>query len=283
MLLKLFKYDFKASARFGVPILLAIAAMTVLGCINAAVTVGNAGTESTFDVVTNAPFGEMLIFFSMGGLLIISFALAAVAAVMAVLLLVQFYRSTVSDEAYLTFTLPVTPAQILWAKLLNTAVWSLFSGIALFLSAALILGTGVASAGIARDFVNTFGELFAFLHSTVGQLGLTLLLVCLLGAASFVASYLMMFMAITFGAVIVRKHKAAASVAMIFVINFVMSGITSVMQLILLGDFTIKSAMYDGLAALNIFLGSGTILYAALAVVYFLATRYMMERKLNLD
>ena len=283
MLLKLFKYDFKASARFGVPILLAIAAMTVLGCINAAVTVGNAGTESTFDVVTNAPFGEMLIFFSMGGLLIISFALAAVAAVMAVLLLVQFYRSTVSDEAYLTFTLPVTPAQILWAKLLNTAGWSLFSGIALFLSAALILGTGVASAGIARDFVNTFGELFAFLHSTVGQLGLTLLLVCLLGAASFVASYLMMFMAITFGAVIVRKHKAAASVAMIFVINFVMSGITSVMQLILLGDFTIKSAMYDGLAALNIFLGSGTILYAALAVVYFLATRYMMERKLNLD
>ena len=66
-------------------------------------------------------------------------------------------------------------------------------------------------------------------------------------------------------------------------IHFVMSGITAVMQVILLGDFTIKSLMYDGLIAVNMFLISCTILYAALAVVYFLVTKYMMERKLNLD
>ena len=80
MLLKLFKYDFKASARFGVPLLIAIAAMTILGCISTAVTVGNAGAES-FETATNAPFEEMLIFFGMGGLVLISFALAAAAAV----------------------------------------------------------------------------------------------------------------------------------------------------------------------------------------------------------
>ena len=282
MLLKLFKYDFKASARFGVPLLIAIAAMTVLGCISTAVTVGNAGAES-FETATNAPFEEMLIFFGMGGLVLISFALAAAAAVMAVMLLVQFYRSTVSDEAYLTFTLPVTPAQILWSKLLNTVVWSVFAGLALFLAGAAILGTGVTSAGVANDFVNTFGELFGFLHSTVGQSGLTILLVCILGAATFVSSYLMVFMAITFGSVIVRKHKALAAVAMIFVINFITSGITSVMQFVLLGDFTIKSVMYDGTFALNNFLISSIILYAATAVIYFLVTRYMMDKKLNLD
>lgn len=283
MLLKLFKYDFKASARFGVPILIAIAAAAVLGCINAAVTVGNAGTESTFSAVTNAPFDEMLIFFSMGGLLLISFALAGAAAVMSVLLLVQFYRNTVSDEAYLTFTLPVTPAQILWSKLLNTVVWSSFTGLALVIAAGAIVGTGVTMAGVAEDFVNTFAELFAFLDSMAGQSGLTVVLLCILGAASTVSSYLMLFMAITFGAIIVRKHKALAAVAMIFVINFIMSGITSVMQVILLGDFTIKSLMYDGLMAVNIFLISSTILYAALSVVYFLVTKYMMEKKLNLD
>ena len=282
MLLKLFKQDFRASARFGVPLLIAIAAMTVLGCISTAVTVGNAGAES-FETATNAPFEEMLIFFGMGGLVLISFALAGAAAVMAVLLVVRFYRSTVSDEAYLTFTLPVTPAQILWAKLFNTVVWSLFSGLALFLAGAAILGTGVTAAGVAEDFVNTFGELFAFLHSMVGQSGLTLFLCCLLGSAAFVSSYLMVFMAITFGSVIVRKHKALAAVGMIFVINFITSGITSVMQLVLLGDFTIKSVMYDGVFAINNFLISSTILYTATAVIYFLVTRYMMEKKLNLD
>lgn len=282
MLLKLFKYDFKASARFGVPLLIAIAAMTILGCISTAVTVGNAGAES-FETATNAPFEEMLIFFGMGGLVLISFALAGAAAVMSVLLVVQFYRSTVSDEAYLTFTLPVTPAQILWSKLLNTVVWSLFAGLALFLAGAAILGTGVTAAGVAKDFVNTFGELFAFLHSMVGQSGLTVFLCCILGAAAFVSSYLMVFMAITFGSVIVRKHKALAAVAMIFVINFITSGITSVMQFVLLGDFTIKSVMYDGMFALNNFLVSSIVLYAATAVIYFLVTRYMMEKKLNLD
>ena len=283
MFLKLFKYDFKASARFGVPILIAIAAAALLGAVNTGVTVSNVGKESTFEAVTNAPFGEMLIFFGMGGLLLVSLALGIAAAVMTVLLLVQFYRNTVSDEAYLTFTLPVTPAQILWSKLLNTLLWSLFTGLALFLAGAAIFGTGITSAGIGEDFVNTFAELFAFLDSMVGQSGLTVVLLCILGAASAVSSILMLFMAITFGGIIVRKYKALAAVAMIFVINFVMSGITSVMQVILLGDFTVKSLMHDGLVNVNMFLVSCTVLYTALAVVYFLVTKYMMERKLNLD
>lgn len=283
MFLKLFKYDFKASARFGVPILIAVAAAALIGAVNTGITVSNVGKESTFEAVTNAPFGELLIFLGMGGLMLVSVALAAAAAVMSVLLLVQYYRSTAADEAYLTFTLPVTPAQILWSKLLNTLVWSLFCGIALFLAGAAVLGTGVTAAGIAEDFMNTLGELFGFLHGMIGQSGLTLLMACILGAASTVSSYLMMFMAITFGAVIVRRHKALAAVAMIFLINFIMSGITSVMQLIMLGDFTLKMAFDEGAADINLFLGSCTILHAALAVVYFLATRYMLERKLNLD
>ncbi len=283
MFLKLFKYDFKTSARFGVPVLIAIAAAGLLGVVNTAVTVSNAGKESTFEALTNAPFGEMLIFFGMGGLLLVSLALAAASAVMTVLLLVQYYRSTAADEAYLTFTLPVTPAQILWSKLLNTLVWSAFCGLALFLAGTAILGTGVTAAGIAEDFVNTFAELFRFLDSVVGKSALTVMLLCVLGAASVVSSYLMLFMAITFGAVIVRKHKALTAVAMIFLINSVMSGITGVMQMILLGDFTFRAFMTDGLLPVNMFLVSCTILYAALAVVYFLVTRYMLEKKLNLE
>ncbi len=282
MLLKLFKYDFKTSARFGIPLLIAIAAMTVLGCINAVLSVQASAGEVT--IPAEGPISMLLVAFSVVGLGLILFGLAAVSSILAILLLVQYYRSTVSDEAYLTFTLPVTPAQILWSKLLNTIVWSLFCGLALTAAAAAIVGTLVGTAGIGSDFVNTIGEIFAFLHTTVGQTGLTVVLFCIMGSASFAASYLMLFMAITFGSVIVRRHKALAAVAMIFVIQFVMSGITSLMQLILFGDFTLKLAtLADGVKSLNIFLISSTILYAALAAVYFLVTKYMMEKKLNLD
>ncbi len=283
MLLKLFKYDFKTSARFGVPILIAIAAATILGCVNVAVTVNGTDTTGTiFEYSTNS-VNEVLIFFSMGGLALIAFALAAAASVMTILLLVQYYRSTVSDEGYLTFTLPVTPAQILWSKLLNVTVWSLFSGLALTVAAGVILTTGILTAGIGADFVNTFGELFAFLHATVGLNGLTVVLLTLCGAASFFSNTLMLFMAITFGASVVRRYKALAAVAMIFGINFVMSGVTSVLQVILLGDFTLKTAMYDNMVALSWFFVSVIVLHAVLATLYFLVTKYIMEKKLNLD
>ncbi len=283
MLLKLFKYEFKTSARFGVPILLAIAAATILGCVNAALTVNSADTTGTIFEYSTQSVNEVLIFFSMGGLVLIAFALAAAASVMSILLLVQYYRSTVADEGYLTFTLPVTPAQILWAKLFNVIVWSVFSGLALTLAMGGILATGVLTAGIGADFVNTFGEVFAFLNSTVGMRGLTVVLLCLSGAAAFVSNMLMLFMAITFGASIVRKYKALAAVVMVFGINFVMSGLTSVLQVILLGDFTIKTALYDGMIALNMFLVSVTVLHAVLATLYFLVTKYIMEKKLNLE
>lgn len=283
MLLKLLRHDFVSSRRFGIPVLIAIAAATLLGSLNVFVSVNFSGFNDTPLFSAEQPIGEFLIFTSMGGLVLISFALAAAASVMAILLLVQFYRSTVSDEAYLTFTLPVTPAQILWAKLLNVTFWSILTGIALLISAACIIGTGVVTAGIGEDFVNTFVQLFAFIGSMTNSGVLTFLLLCLCGAASFVSTYLMLFMAITFGSVIARRHKALAAVAMVFGIHFVMNGITSMLQFTLLGSFTLQTMLEGGSVSVNLFLGTNVLLYAVLAVVYFLLTNFMLEKKLNLD
>ena len=107
MLLKLFKYDCKASARFGIPVLIGIAAAALLGCINTFIQV-NLSSDNV-QVPASGQVRSLLQLTSMGGLMLIAFVLAAAMSVMAVLLLVQFYRSTVADEAYLTFTLPVTP------------------------------------------------------------------------------------------------------------------------------------------------------------------------------
>ncbi len=283
MLLKLFKYDFKASARYGVPLLLIILAATILGCFNIMIVGCDFVSDSSASSAASGNMSEVIILASMSGLALIGMALAAAAAVMTVLLLVQFYRSTVSDEAYLTFTLPVSVSQLLFAKLLNVVVWSLFVGLALFAAGSAILTVGIAASGIAADLMQIFGGIFDALHSYFGQTGLTVFLACLMGAASFVSTYLQLFMAITFGSSIARRHKAITAVAMIFVINFVMNGVTCVMQFATMGSPTIQTAMYDFLAAINIYLISCTILYVVLALIYFLITKYMMEKKLNLE
>lgn len=282
MFLKLFKKDFKSSARFGVPILIAIVAAAILGCIGAATTVGSAGNEATFEITTNAPLEETLMFFSMGGVFLVALALMAAAVVMTVMLFVGYYRSTVSDEAYLTFTLPVTSTQILLSKLANTAVWLLLCLLTLFAAGSAILGVGVTSAGVGEDVRSVFGELFSFLYSAFDGAG-TLVLLCLHGVASALSSCLMLFMAITFGSSIVQKHKALAAVGMIVLINAVMDAVTGVMKSILIGSFTFRALLNEGAANIQALLVSETILYASLAVIYFLITRFILSHHLNLD
>lgn len=60
------------------------------------------------------------------------FALFALCALMMVFMMVHFYKNLVTDEGYLTFTLPVSPANILCSKLFTAFVWNILAWIAAF-------------------------------------------------------------------------------------------------------------------------------------------------------
>lgn len=274
MFFKLFKYDFRANARFGVPILIAIVAFGLIGCGNAAIAVGNLYGGLNF---TKA-FPDTMIFFSMAGLLLIGVALAAVATVMEVMLYVRFYKTTVSDEAYLTFMLPATNTQILLSKFVNTLLWSFMCIVALVVAGCAIMAVSLWAEGISEDITGDLLGVFADIFSQIGS-GLTVFLLLLRCAVSAISSCTMIFMAITFGASVAKKHKAVCAIVMIFFVNTLTSLISGVMKTNIYGGVSFD----NGVSFLNTYSVSCIVLHAALAVVYFLLTKYIMDENLNIE
>lgn len=281
MLLKLLKYDFKKSARFGVPVIIAAIAFALLGCGNAYLLCRSISAGTSVEMPPRGVVGGTIAVSAIGGLVLVMIALAAVGAVMSVLLLVQYYKKTVSDEAYLTYTLPVNNAAIIASSLINAVVWSIFMGAALTLSGFAIVFTGIQAAGMTEQIVSDLDEMRKLIQSAL-PVGTTVLFV-IMSAVSYVVTFMQAFMAITFGAVIAKRHKALAGVAMVFGVNFVMNMIMSIVRFSITGGLDDRSAFGRLLFLSDSYLIICTIIFIILGVGYFFVTKYIMDKKLNLD
>ncbi|MBQ4194311.1 MAG: hypothetical protein II650_08635, partial [Clostridia bacterium] len=188
-------------------------------------------------------FSNVLNASAVGGLILTAMLLAAALTVFAVLIFVRFYRSMVTDEAYLTFTLPVTPGQLIGAKFLASAVWFFFGGIALTLAGGLIY-TGAVIAG-GEDFREAMAYLWQDVLEMLAGNPLTVFLLVLAALTAAVRWYFQITGAILFGASVVRKNKALAAVGMIFAVNFVVNLLTSIFPTMGLFGMGIIFNLYD--------------------------------------
>lgn len=286
MLLKLLKYDFRKTKRYGIPIILSILAITIIGCLNMLILCGQGDSVS---FVIPSPYGNaggITTAITIGGLIIAFMALAAAGTVMYVLLIVQFYKTTVTDEAYLTFTLPVGAGQIVLSKLINSLIWMIYVTLALIFAIVLIAAAGLS---VSDYTFNDIYEVIEDIHDMFSVFGgmLSVVLSVLSYSVQSVASFLQIYLAITFGSVIVRKHKALAGVGMIFGINFIVSTLTSVFSFIFFGGSSIKTPLdnvfYNFADGINGMLICKIILYLILSAGCFGITRSLMEKKLNLE
>ena len=281
MLLKLLKYDFRKSARFGVPVIIAALAFALLGCGNAYLLCRSIADGTSFNMPPQGIVGSTIAASAIGGLVLVMIALAAVGAVMSVLLLVQYYKNTVSDEAYLTYTLPVNNAEIIASALINAVVWSLLMGAALVISGLAIILTGISAAGMTEEIFADLGEMLKLIRSALPT-GTTILFI-IMSAVSYVSTFMQAFMAITFGSIIAKRHKALAGVAMVFGVSFIMNAIMSLVRLSLTGGLSGRSAVDTLFFLSDAYLIICTVIFILLGVGYFFATKYMMDKKLNLD
>ena len=118
---KLFKYEFKNFGKLGVPIFLGIFALGLF----AGLSVFGLQWSVMQDEEINMLFDMLLLFF----LLFAFLGVAVGNAVIALLLLWRYYKSTATQEAYLTFTLPVSARALIFSKLLNALLWLIFAAI----------------------------------------------------------------------------------------------------------------------------------------------------------
>lgn len=85
-----------------------------------------------------------------------------------VLMIYRFYKNLMTDEGYLMFTLPVTTGQLIWSKMIVSAVWLLATAAMDVLSMFI----SVFDSAAWRDIFQLPGLLWQQLREYAGNLGL---------------------------------------------------------------------------------------------------------------
>lgn len=288
MLSKLLKYDFKSASRFGLPVAIILAVATVLGFGGGYLFVYWA------NMLENDPGNPIIGSWEVGfiwGVVALMFAVVGAVIGMQIIIMVDYYRSLVTDEGYLTFTLPVTPKQILASKLINSCIWNLIVTVlcvAIIFAVELGIAVGGEHFGVINSAENEMIDLFATSMNDAWNNVLTIIA----APVTFINEQLVCFMGIFMGAVIAKKHKALAAVGCIAGINFVYGIVKSIGETVMTSIFVYTDGPmgeYDWIEVLenmtfvdNIMLVASIIGLTAFNVLFFYITTYMMEKKLNL-
>lgn len=273
MFAKLLKYDFKSIKRIGFIIMIVALALGIFGAIDGFFIAKSFVSDELFDEDGSA---LLIIFTSLGMLtfIFIVYVLIACATVMQVIIYVNFYKTLCTDQGYLAFTLPVKQRDILLSKTLNAIIWGAMITFVIVLSIFLII-SGIA-LGIPSDDTSLppSDSLYPTdFTSVILEIGLLLLT----GILYFLNNMQLIFMVIFFASIISKKNKGVTAILLVLAVNFVYSSIVSTVSSIFSVAF-IGSSIAGIIIKYTIFI----VLLVGTGIVYFLTTKRMMEKKLNL-
>lgn len=292
MLKKLLKYEFMSTGRvFGlcyVGVLAAAFLLRLLGALAWDHSADHTAIEMLLPMADIAAGVSSLLY---GGMV------AAVIVVTFVFILQRFYKNLLGGEGYLMQTLPVTPRQLIFSKLIAAIVWTVLSSIVVIFSVFVLAMTGE----MFGSFISGLGEMIRWYHEMFSMPLLlvdfmSLLLVAfemiLVGVASIASSVLQIYAAIMIGHQ-AAKHKVALAVGAYFGISVVLSVAASIVMNILYravpgGAWNALANWVSGMnetpmLLVHTLLLGYFVLNLLLAVIFFAVTEWMMRRNLNLE
>lgn len=278
MLSKLFRYDMKALFRMMLPLTLSVLGTTLAGTAAVRILVEMSKNSHRMD----NPFTGL--FMASMGMLVFAavMALVAYAVIAAVFIFYRYYKNLFTDEGYLTFTLPVSPGQILFSKSAAGILWSLISFVVIvFCSVVMILVGGGVDLG---DVVDAITEIFRSLWGYMGLDSVLLAIESILGMLlSLVSSLLLCYLSITLGSTVVRRHKVMASIGIYLGIRFGLSIVSSMIQLLPSIYMASTAVGMDNTNwMLHLTFGINLLISAGVAVGSYLISRSILTRRLNL-
>lgn len=270
MLGKLMKHEFRATARTMLPLFLVVLALSFAARFSARLLEND----------------QSFLLEALGVLVIIAFVIAlVVAAVFSVVLMVsRFYKNLMTDEGYLMFTLPVNVHQLLWSKIIVSAVWF----IGTFLVDVLAIFILAYEGGMVQVFFSGFRGILVDLpadlryHVVLFVVEIVaLLLIGLLGAC------LNFYAPISLGHAF-ANNKVLLSVVFYFVFNGVWQTLGTVGSVPLI-NWVVQ---YESVTLTSVeqvlkvaHTGIGIVLAAALiqSVVMYFFTAFMLKKHRNLQ
>ena len=286
MFIKGMKYEFRAVARIVMPMLIILLAAAMLMSATfildgrifhfSDVLDSNVQTSNAKELISIL----FVLFEFMLGMGLYFLFLAILVAV-SILVIYRFYVSFFTDEGYLTFTLPLTVDQHIWIKLVSMLIWNALSLAVAVIAVIVILGGAEIGYGGVADVLpeifSVYGELFSMMGAEFGFSAIHVIFIVLALIASYALQSILTYFAISLGCMLVKKYRLLAAIISIFVVNMVLSTITSVSSMLLVITSYAPSAVF--LIVLII-----TFIFTVVATIAaYLGTKYILERKLNLD
>lgn len=289
MLKKLIKNELKQTCRVYAVIYAAFTVLMIAERLSLLTEEVPAGTDGLFAGVLSPLVIGMLTTLTVLGV-------AAMWAAPVLYGIYRFYKNMLTDEGYLTMTLPVTVSQHLWSKLIVSCIWQL---VTILLS--ILLG-GLFLFSLEPRFVQALSEEIGTVWQAIAQSGggwayVMMALLILSVLTRMAASYLTYFSAMSIGQC-ANKHKFLLSVGIYA--GFQMAA-TTVWQLLnmvlyamgrggLLGYvFSSMNTVLSGLdttarvcQTMSAIVLAMMVLDVMLGLLHFLLSRYFLTKKLNL-
>lgn len=281
MFSKCLKYELRAYSRLLVPTFIALMIASVL--MSVAVGVLTSLMANTANEMIQVIAGMLLYFIVMA----VYLAMFIIPVMVFVLTIRRFYTSFFTDEGYLTFTLPVSVDCHLTSKLAAAAIADIFGVVTAILS-VIIIGSGAAIANI--DILKSLFSGFEFSEMTemFGYFGLdsvvTVILVLVAMVLSILGNYLLLYLSISFGCMLAKKHRFIVCGACYLGVSTVVSAISSVVSTVVM--FLVAAAFTQTQAVgviFNIILAIVSVFVAIEVVACYFITRYILKNKVNLD
>lgn len=276
MLKKLIKKDFRATARTFLPMILGFVVVSILAKI-----LFEAGFMSSVNNNFISDTNEFMVISSVIFIALYIIYVIAFFILTYVFIVNDFYKTMVSDQAYLTHTLPVKTSALINSKLIIAIFWQCVVYLLVFLSFLLFLMGHMPQIPwqeLAADFYGTLGM-------EPGQYT-TFMIVCMvIGAFS---SPLMLYASVAIGHLF-GKHKVLGAI-----LSYI--GIYTVMQIIC--TIAMVAFGYSFTAALNANTISNQTFYSTFfdsymwfaiifstvtSIIFYIITNYVMSKKLNLE
>ena len=197
----------------------------------------------------------------------------------------RFYKNLFTGEGYLTFTLPVTPGNHLWVKVLTAVAFSIMSLLVCLASFVIIT---------AGDVLGEIWKAAEYLLKQIPQeyaghlLGYCGEFLVLLLVSSF-GTYMLYYTCICIGQLF-RKNRVLAAVGVYFgyyMINQVLSTVLGVMMAVFEQTGVLENVyLWIGeyaLETVHIAFGGSIVISAGLGLVYWLICHTVIRKKLNLE
>ena len=279
MLKKLLKYEFQATARFFLPLYLLLIVLALLTRLTMSVTFEANPVLKNY--LVDIP--SFLLSFAYGA------GLLSIGLVTLLLVVQRFYKNLLGREGYLMFTLPVTPVQLLWSKLLAALVWAAASTLAVIVSLFVLFADGNVFYFLGEMFSSFFEALAKEApHSWI-------VMILFLAALIFGALHavLEVYMAIVLGCQ-ARKNRILLGIGVYIGLSmaeqFLMS--IAIVSMALMPDFTMALLYLFGFrqadpdtiyAVLELFLTGVLVFELVIGGVYYFVVRRMLIHRLNLE